>query len=73
MEANVIVKARQVDLNLIQSLLPKAVEAYKSKSNKDVVVTLETENCLAETATGGVEMYAMNGRIKVSVDWQIDL
>jgi ATP synthase (E/31 kDa) subunit len=65
MEANVIIRGRQVDLSLIQSVLPNAVAEYKSKSNKDVVVTLDTENCLPADATGGVELFAMSGRIKV--------
>lgn len=66
MEANVTVRGRQVDGQLIQNILPSAVEAYKSTSGKDVVVTLDTENYLPADATGGVELVTHGSRIKVA-------
>lgn len=66
MEANVSVRGRQVDAQIIQNSLPVAVEQYKRESGKDVVITLDTENFLPADSTGGVELYALQGRIRVS-------
>lgn len=65
MEANVVVRGRQADAQLIQNILPSAVEAYKSTSGKDVVVTLDTDFYLPADATGGVELVTQSSRIKV--------
>lgn len=66
MEANVVVRGRQADAQLIQNILPTAVEAYKNTSGKDVVVTLDTDNYLPAEATGGVDLITHSGRIKIS-------
>lgn len=66
MEANVVVRGRQADAQLIQNILPSAVEAYKSTSGKDVVVTLDTDFYLPADSTGGVELVTQSSRIKVS-------
>ncbi|XP_055709437.1 V-type proton ATPase subunit E [Phlebotomus papatasi] len=65
MEPNVLVKTRQVDQNIVQSVLPRSVEEYKDQIGKDVVVTLDTENYLPADACGGIELSALNGRIRV--------
>uniref|UniRef100_U5EXM7 V-type proton ATPase subunit E n=1 Tax=Corethrella appendiculata TaxID=1370023 RepID=U5EXM7_9DIPT len=65
MEPNVLLKARQVDHNVVQSVLPRAVEEYREKIGKDVVITLDTENFLPADACGGIELSALNGRIRV--------
>lgn len=66
MEPNVVVRGRQADAQLIQNVLPSAVESYKSTSGKDVVVTLDTDFYLPADATGGVELVTQSSRIKVS-------
>ncbi len=66
MEPNTIIKTRQVDQELVQSLLPKAVEQYKEKMGKDVSLKLETTSFLGADTCGGVELSALNGRIRVS-------
>lgn len=65
MEANVTVRGRQGDAQLIQNTLPLSVEQYKRESGKDVVITLDTENFLPADSTGGIELYALQGRIRV--------
>jgi V-type H+-transporting ATPase subunit E len=65
MEANVTVRARKGDAQLVQNALPSAVEQYKRETGKDVVVTLDTDNFLPVDSTGGVELYALQGRIRV--------
>lgn len=65
MEPSTTIRSRQIDQNLVQSLLPAAVAQYKSQTGKDVVVTLDTDNFLAADSPGGVELVALNGRIRV--------
>jgi V-type H+-transporting ATPase subunit E len=65
MEANVLVRGRQSDAQSIQNVLPASVEQYKRETGKDVVVTLDTEHFLPVDSTGGVELYALQGRIRV--------
>lgn len=66
MEANVIIKGRQADHNLIQSILPQAVQDYKDQTGKDICcVKLDTDSFLPADTCGGVELNALNGRIRV--------
>jgi V-type H+-transporting ATPase subunit E len=66
MEANIIIRGRQQDAQLIQNALPSSVEQYKRDTGKDVVVTLDTENFLSADSCGGIEIFALQGRIRVS-------
>lgn len=65
MEAQVTLKGRRADQQIIQSILPQAAEEYKKAMNKDVVITLGTDSFLPDDACGGVELSALNGRIRV--------
>jgi V-type H+-transporting ATPase subunit E len=65
MEANITLRGRQQDAQLIQNVLPMSVEQYKRETGKDVVVTLDTDNFLSADSTGGVEIFALQGRIRV--------
>jgi len=65
MEPKATIRSRQVDQALLQNLLPGAVEEYKARTGKDCVVKLDTESFLPADACGGVELYALNGRIRV--------
>lgn len=67
MEPNTLIKCRQVDQQLVQNLLEKASVEYKSKTGKDVVLKLETAAFLGADTCGGVELSALNGRIRVSL------
>jgi V-type H+-transporting ATPase subunit E len=73
MEAKVLVRGRQVDAQLIQNVLPTAVEQYKRETGKDVVITLDTDSFLPADSTGGVELYALQGRIRVSFNRTIEI
>lgn len=65
MEANITIRGRQQDAQLIQNVLPASVEQYKRETGKDVVVTLDTDNFLSADSTGGIEIFALQGRIRV--------
>lgn len=66
MEAAITIRGRQKDAQLIQNVLPGSVEQYKRETGKDVVVTLDTDNFLSADSTGGIEISALQGRIRVS-------
>lgn len=65
MEPQVKIRCRQADQQLVQNVLPRSVEEYKEKMGKDVVITLDTESFLSADTCGGIELSALNGRIRV--------
>ncbi|XP_063696536.1 V-type proton ATPase subunit E [Culicoides brevitarsis] len=65
METNVIVRTRQQDVNIVESLLSKSIENYKQQSKKDCSVFVDKETYLSSDTTGGVEILSQSGRIKV--------
>lgn len=67
MEPRATIRCREVDAGLIEQLLPKALQDYKDKSGKEVAVTLDKENYLPVDTCGGVELLALNGRLRVSI------
>lgn len=68
MEPNVIVRGRQADADLIRNSIPRAVEKYKELSGKDCNVHIDQESFLPPDTTGGVEILAQTGRIKVKLN-----
>lgn len=67
MEPNVIVRTRQQDVNIVESVLSKSIENYKQLSKKDCSVFVDKETYLPNDTTGGVEILSQTGRIKVLV------
>jgi len=65
MEPKVSVRCRQVDQSLVQGLLAEASEQYKQQTGKEVVLTIDTDAFLSADTCGGVELVALNGRIRV--------
>jgi len=66
LEPLLIVKCRQVDQSLVEAAIPTALADYKSMVNKECVFKLDTENWLPADCTGGIELLAMKGKIKVN-------
>lgn len=66
MEKSVILRCRQVDVGLVNEVLPAAIDQYREQLKEDVVVTVDTDNYLPADTCGGIELIALNGRIKVS-------
>lgn len=69
MEAQVLIRVRQADKGIVESVLPKAQADYKEKIKKDTVLKIDTENFLPAETCGGIELVANKGRIKVWLDW----
>jgi len=65
LEAKVTVRCRQVDQALVESIIPACQQEYKAKVGKETSVKLDTENWLSKDKTGGLEILAMKGKIKV--------
>jgi len=65
LEPQVFVRCRQVDLAIVESIIPPALAKYKSMVGKETAVKLDTENWLSKDKTGGLEILAMKGKIKV--------
>lgn len=66
MEPNIIIRAKQQDVGIVESVLPRAIEKYKQLSNLEVSVFVDKEVFLPQDTTGGVEVHSQTGRIKVS-------
>lgn len=66
MEPKATIRVRQADVGLVEEILPKALQEYKDKTKKEVAVTLDKENFLPADTCGGVELRALNGRLRVS-------
>ncbi|XP_076164574.1 V-type proton ATPase subunit Vha26 [Ptiloglossa arizonensis] len=65
-ESHVIVRVREIDLHLVESLLDDVQDTYKQATKKDVTVKIDQDNFLPSDSCGGVDLYAGKGRIKVS-------
>eukprot|EP00088_Acartia_fossae_P011558 TRINITY_DN15874_c0_g1_i1.p1 TRINITY_DN15874_c0_g1~~TRINITY_DN15874_c0_g1_i1.p1 ORF type:complete len:227 (-),score=93.72 TRINITY_DN15874_c0_g1_i1:304-984(-) len=65
LEPQVFVRCRQIDQQLVESIIPGAQQDYKAKVGKECAVKLDTENWLSKDCTGGIEILAMKGKIKV--------
>lgn len=65
MESTVSLRCRQADVELVQEVLPIAIDEYKEKMGQDVRITIDTDNYLSADTCGGIELIALNGRVKV--------
>jgi V-type H+-transporting ATPase subunit E len=71
MERNVTIQCRQADLDLVSKAAVEAKAAYEANpkiANSPVPqleVTLDRENFISESMTGGVVVHAIDGRIRV--------
>jgi len=75
LEDVVVVRCRQVDLNMVKDAVDKSAKAYKTAVKKDVKVSIDTDNYLPADTAGGVELQAQRGRIKVvnTLESRLDL
>ncbi|XP_015111721.1 V-type proton ATPase subunit E [Diachasma alloeum] len=66
MEHNVLLRVRQVDVPLVESILGEVQDNYKAVSKKEVVLKIDSDNFLSPDSCGGVDLLAARGRIKIS-------
>lgn len=65
LEENVTIRCRQQDVNIVREVMEKCERDYKQTTRKDVRLALDTENFLPADVSGGVELLAQKGKIKV--------
>ncbi|XP_060079667.1 V-type proton ATPase subunit E-like [Ylistrum balloti] len=65
LEPTVILRCKQVDVDLVQECLPLAVQKYEDEIKKTVKVNIDKDNYLGSEVCGGVEMVAHGNKIKV--------
>lgn len=65
MEPKTVIRGRQVDIDLIEQVLPRAMKDYKDKMGKECAVIVDKETFLPANTCGGVELHALGGRIRV--------
>ncbi|XP_065054756.1 V-type proton ATPase subunit E-like [Rhopilema esculentum] len=65
LEPTVILRCRKADVTLVTETKDKAVKVYKEKTGKDCKVVVDKENFLGSDCSGGVELIAKDGKIRV--------
>ncbi|XKL62292.1 hypothetical protein PGB90_002125 [Kerria lacca] len=66
LEANVLIRIREKDQTLIETVLDDVSEEYRKISGKDVLLKIDTEAFLPADTCGGIELLAQKGKIKIS-------
>nr|BCL51429.1 vATPase subunit E [Plautia stali] len=65
-EADILVRTREMDGPVVSSVFPDVLVKYKEVSGKDLQLKLDTELFLPSECAGGIELYTARGRIKVA-------
>ncbi|EDW83066.1 uncharacterized protein Dwil_GK22511 [Drosophila willistoni] len=75
MEPKVTLRCREVDVPLVRDVLPQSVDQYKAGIKQNVELTIDEKEFLSADTCGGVELLALNGRIKVpnTLESRLDL
>lgn len=66
LEDQVVIRCRQQDVAILKEVLPKAIDTYRQATKKEVRVAIDSERFLAADLSGGIEMFAHKGKIKVA-------
>ncbi|CAF1418640.1 unnamed protein product [Adineta ricciae] len=74
-EPIITIRCRHDDYGLVQRLIPDAIRQYKQTLNKDIEIHVDQKNFLSDKLTGGIELYAMNDKIKVlnTIEARLDI
>ncbi|KAK4876979.1 hypothetical protein RN001_009485 [Aquatica leii] len=65
-ETNVTIRVRVQDVSLVEGLLPHINEKYKRAVGRDIHLKVDSENYLSPDTTGGIELLAQQGKIKIN-------
>lgn len=65
LEPQIMLRCRQQDLNLVQSILERCIQNYFRATNRQVKLAIDTE-FLPHDVAGGVVLLAQNGRIRIT-------
>lgn len=64
LETHIVVRCRQADKSIVESAIPKAIASVKDQVKKEINLKID-ESFLPANSSGGVELYAQKGKIKV--------
>mmetsp|Transcript_48770 Transcript_48770/g.119431 ORF Transcript_48770/g.119431 Transcript_48770/m.119431 type:complete len:221 (-) Transcript_48770:152-814(-) len=59
----VVVRCRQADIGVVETVLPQVASDYSAKTGKAVAVTVDTKTFLSDNCTGGVTLFSEGGKI----------
>lgn len=65
LEKNVTLRVREIDVSVVEELVDEVAAEYKTASNKDVNLKLDTDSFLAPQTCGGIELLAQKNKIKI--------
>merc|ERR1712212_1396955 len=65
LEPALLIRCRQADQALVEQVIPGALAEYKATVGKDCQIKVDNENWLGADKTGGLEILAQKGKIKV--------
>lgn len=61
MEPNVVIRVRQIDQALVESIFDSVQDTYKNVCKKETVLKIDSDNFLAAESCGGVELISHRG------------
>nr|XP_022912201.1 V-type proton ATPase subunit E [Onthophagus taurus] len=64
-ETNVSVRCRTQDKSLVESVFSETAATYKTNTGKDINLKIDNENPLPADTTGGVDLVAHQGKIRI--------
>jgi len=75
MEERAVIRCRQEDLPIVQSVIEHSVNAYRQDMKQDCRLQVDEAHFLPSDLAGGIELYSMNGKIKVenTLESRLDL
>lgn len=60
------IRIREQDKALVESIFPIACTKYRDATGKEINLKVDEENNLAADNTGGIQLYAQKGKIKIN-------
>ncbi|XP_012272198.1 V-type proton ATPase subunit E [Orussus abietinus] len=66
LESHVLIRVRQADVGLTESILESIQQTYNEISKKEVLIKIDQDNFLSADSCGGIELLAAKGRIKIN-------
>lgn len=66
LEANVVIRIREKDQALVESILEDVSAQYKKISGKDINIKIDPDTFLPADTCGGIDLLAQKGKIKIN-------
>lgn len=60
------IRCREEDLELVKEIRDECLKEYREKTNKECELQIDSNNYLPESCSGGLELLAKGGRIRVT-------